>query len=215
MFSSSQVPAKKEVHNLIFPNNPQAGIILLPAAEAADFKNLCSRGAIDSHTNILMVERDGKAFEFMKNSVKKTYCQSKNLNFIHNHLHRVSIPFPIDLAFIDFCGNIGRKEYDWLKFKLSPKIINGGSVSITIALPIRQTNFITSYIGSRWIDCKYEYLQMINYIRDQSECAYEREIAAYYVMLKEIFPQCHMDKLQYRSKKYTMVVFQLTDIVKD
>jgi hypothetical protein len=47
---------------------------------------------------------------------------------------------------------------------------------------------------------------------DGIERTYEREISSYYVMLKEIFPQCRMEKLRYRSKAYTMIVFHLTEI---
>jgi hypothetical protein len=117
---------------------PMRTALMMPGEQACCVADAVEAGVIaPSSTQVIAVERDRETFKKMKAAV-----QGINLSvppiLRKTELHRVrDLPKGIDFAFLDFCGNWDTDTARWADQVLSPCLVAGSTVAITLSCDCR------------------------------------------------------------------------------
>jgi hypothetical protein len=132
MWSEQERPAKEQQRDQFFAGVQQSRCYLtLPGIDCGDLRTGCKLGALNPNTTkVVAVERELGIYQAIHRWIDKNWSASSQIH--HKEMADLQEFWPVDLAFLDYLGNLTCKDCTWIKQTLCNKLLPGTTLGITV-----------------------------------------------------------------------------------
>jgi hypothetical protein len=121
---------------------PWAGYLSLPGARCCDLEMGLATGKFGPDSRVMIAECGAAEAQSIRAWLGMHWPFRPPL--VHfGGLHKMAVPYPVDMAFLDYLGNPRLQDWDWMDRVLRPRLLPSASVALTAALATRGNAFQT------------------------------------------------------------------------